>query len=136
MLEVRGKATGGVVFQRLESSLQDSLCIVKYLTRHLASSTSGRHIVKTLKMSTTTATLTQREEPLVVAARAPEARSGAFDGLTGADQYGDFRDELARNGFAVIKGAIPRERADQYADKMFTYLEELFVLSSVQNGHC
>ncbi|KAL1614334.1 hypothetical protein SLS54_009828 [Diplodia seriata] len=30
--------------------------------------------------------------------------------------YGDFRDDLSRDGYAIIKGAIPRERADQYAD--------------------
>lgn len=39
--------------------------------------------------------------------------------------YGDFRDDLVRNGFAVVKGAIPRERADAYADQMFSWLENL-----------
>lgn len=39
--------------------------------------------------------------------------------------YGDFRDDLIRDGFAVVKGAIPRERALKYADEMFTWLEEL-----------
>ncbi|EGP86980.1 unnamed protein product [Zymoseptoria tritici ST99CH_1A5] len=37
--------------------------------------------------------------------------------------YGDWRDDLARDGYAVIKGAIPRERADKYADAMFSWLE-------------
>ncbi|KKY19252.1 putative phytanoyl- dioxygenase [Diplodia seriata] len=37
--------------------------------------------------------------------------------------YGDFRDDLSRDGYAIIKGAIPRERADQYADDMYTWLE-------------
>ena len=40
-------------------------------------------------------------------------------------KFGDWRDDLARDGYAVIKGAIPRERADQYADKMFSWLEGL-----------
>lgn len=53
--------------------------------------------------------------------------NGKFDGLPQDSPYGDFRDDLVRDGFAVIKGAIPRERADAYADKMFTYLEELYV---------
>ena len=39
--------------------------------------------------------------------------------------YGDWRDDLVRDGFVVVKGAIPRERADQYAEDMFSYLENL-----------
>lgn len=39
--------------------------------------------------------------------------------------FGDFRDDLQRDGFAVVKGAVPRERADQYADQMFQWLEDL-----------
>lgn len=43
-----------------------------------------------------------------------------------ADQHhGDFRDDLSRDGFAIVKGAIPRARADQYADEMFSWLEGL-----------
>jgi hypothetical protein len=41
--------------------------------------------------------------------------------------YGDFRDDLLRDGFAVIKGAVPRKKADQYADQMYTWLENLYV---------
>ncbi|KAB2572050.1 hypothetical protein DBV05_g9278 [Lasiodiplodia theobromae] len=37
--------------------------------------------------------------------------------------YGDFRDDLSRDGYAIIKGAIPRERADKYADEMYSWLE-------------
>ena len=40
-------------------------------------------------------------------------------------KFGDWRDDLARDGYAVIKGAIPKERADKYADQMFTWLEGL-----------
>jgi hypothetical protein len=39
--------------------------------------------------------------------------------------YGDWRDDLARDGYAVVKGAIPKDRADKYADKMYTWLEDL-----------
>jgi hypothetical protein len=39
--------------------------------------------------------------------------------------FGDFRDDLLKNGFAVVKGAVPRERADQYAEEMFQWLEDL-----------
>lgn len=39
--------------------------------------------------------------------------------------FGDFRDDLARDGFAVVKGAIPKERALKYADEMYSWLEGL-----------
>ncbi|KAF5666586.1 phytanoyl dioxygenase [Fusarium circinatum] len=37
--------------------------------------------------------------------------------------FGDWRDDLYRDGFAVIKGAIPLERAEKYGDEMLSYLE-------------
>lgn len=37
---------------------------------------------------------------------------------------GDWRDDLLRDGFAVVKGAVPLERAEAYADEMYTWLEE------------
>lgn len=37
----------------------------------------------------------------------------------------DWQTDLERDGFAVVKGAIPRERADAYADRLWTYLEDL-----------
>ncbi|KAI9925828.1 hypothetical protein MW887_005634 [Aspergillus wentii] len=44
--------------------------------------------------------------------------------LDGTDNtFGDFRDDLARDGFAVVKGAIPRERALKYAGDMHSWLE-------------
>lgn len=43
--------------------------------------------------------------------------------------YNDFRDQLNRDGYAVIKGAIPRDRADRYADKFLSYIEDLYVFS-------
>ncbi|CRG92017.1 hypothetical protein PISL3812_09071 [Talaromyces islandicus] len=44
--------------------------------------------------------------------------------LDGTDhEFGDFRDNLARDGYAVIKGAIPQDRALHYADEMFSWLE-------------
>jgi hypothetical protein len=37
--------------------------------------------------------------------------------------FGDFRDDLARDGVAVIKGAIPRDRAVGYRDAALKWLE-------------
>jgi len=55
--------------------------------------------------------------------------SGARDErmkLDGTDpKFGDWRDELARDGYAVVKGAIPRAKALQYADRMYSWLEGL-----------
>lgn len=39
--------------------------------------------------------------------------------------YGDWRDDLARDGYAVVKGAVPRERAEKYGDEILSYLENL-----------
>ena len=40
-------------------------------------------------------------------------------------KYGDFRDDLVRDGFAVVKGAVPRDRADSYANELYKFLEDL-----------
>lgn len=37
--------------------------------------------------------------------------------------FGDWRDDLVRDGYAVIKGAVPRENALKYADKMLALVE-------------
>ncbi|KAE8328074.1 hypothetical protein BDV39DRAFT_204475 [Aspergillus sergii] len=37
--------------------------------------------------------------------------------------YGDWRDDLVRDGYAIVKGAVPRERAENYADDFMSYLE-------------
>lgn len=52
---------------------------------------------------------------------AGENRLFAKEGVT----YGDWRDDLVRDGVAVVKGAIPRDRADKYAEDIFTFLETL-----------
>lgn len=36
--------------------------------------------------------------------------------------YGDWRDELIANGYAVVKGAIPRERAQKYEKEMHDWV--------------
>jgi len=38
-------------------------------------------------------------------------------------KYGDWRDDLVRDGYVVVKGAVPRERAEKYADDILRYLE-------------
>lgn len=49
--------------------------------------------------------------------------------LTGAEagMLGDFRDDLARDGYAVVKGALSRETAEAVAEKVYQYLEGLHV---------
>lgn len=39
--------------------------------------------------------------------------------------YGDFRDDLLRDGYAVVNGAVPRDRALKYVDQIYDWLEEL-----------
>lgn len=46
--------------------------------------------------------------------------------VDGSDpKFGDWRDDLIRDGYAVVKGAVPRERALKYADQMYSLAESL-----------
>lgn len=42
-------------------------------------------------------------------------------------KFGDWRDDLIRDGYAVVKGAVPKERALNYADRMLSLMESLYV---------
>ncbi|KAK1465065.1 phytanoyl-CoA dioxygenase [Colletotrichum paranaense] len=69
-------------------------------------------------MATTTVSIT--EQPSAAIKTVDDGRMK----MDGHDpSYGDWRDDLLRDGYAVIKAAIPRERADGYADKMYGLLE-------------
>lgn len=78
-------------------------------------------------MSSTTETIAvfQDQSKALSEERLSQITSKLF--LRGAKEeaFGDFRDDLLRDGFAVVKGAVPRERADDYADQMFQWLEDL-----------
>jgi hypothetical protein len=37
----------------------------------------------------------------------------------------DWQKEIQENGFTVIKGAVPRERAEGYVNEMYQWLEDL-----------
>ena len=41
------------------------------------------------------------------------------------DVFGDFRDDLIRDGYVVVKGAVPRDRADAYGKAFYDFLESL-----------
>lgn len=51
--------------------------------------------------------------------------------FSGKTKYNDFRDDLVRDGYAVIP-AIAADKAKEYADAFHTYLEELFVVSPAE----
>ncbi|KAL1891052.1 hypothetical protein Sste5346_007876 [Sporothrix stenoceras] len=62
-------------------------------------------------------------ETVTATITAPAVESGRMR-MDGTDaRYGDWRDDLLRDGYAVVKGAIPRERALEYADKMYALAE-------------
>ncbi|CAF3661325.1 unnamed protein product [Fusarium graminearum] len=72
--------------------------------------------------ATTTTTTTTQEHPTLTLR--PEGLDRIV--IDGNDRrYGDWRDDLVRDGYAVIKGAIPRERALSYANRMYGLLESL-----------
>lgn len=67
----------------------------------------------------TTVTLTQPTPTL-------DLKGGSRIKGDGTDPaFGDWRDDLLRDGFAVVKGAIPQERALSYANRMLGLLESL-----------
>lgn len=79
--------------------------------------------------ATTTTTVTAPQiTPLT-----PQTERLRVDGTDRA--YGDFRDDLVRDGFAVVKGAVPRERAEGYADAMHSWLESLYVVTVWSLSH-
>ena len=74
--------------------------------------------------TTTTATTTITAE--VPSGRlTPQTERLRVDGTDPA--YGDFRDDLVRDGFAIVKGAVPRERAESYTNAMHSWFESLYV---------
>jgi hypothetical protein len=85
--------------------------------RELHSSANYRRI--DLTMSTTSTTITERPGVTTLSA----SRRLILDGTD--PTFGDWRDDLIRDGYAVIKGAIPRERAEKYVDAMYSWLEGL-----------
>ncbi|VUC20756.1 unnamed protein product [Clonostachys rosea] len=52
----------------------------------------------------------------------PELIKSSYPEVLSSESHSDFRDELARNGFAVVKGAIPPERAAHYREKAKDWL--------------
>lgn len=70
----------------------------------------------TATITTTTTTTTTAEHP-------KGQNRMLLDGKP--TNYGDFRDALNRDGYAVIKGAIPLDRANGYADAFYSYMEGL-----------
>ncbi|PYH86484.1 hypothetical protein BO82DRAFT_380125 [Aspergillus uvarum CBS 121591] len=77
--------------------------------------------MSTTTTTTTTTTTLPPPEPTPQKSKLCGTNRMPFDGQPTA--YNDFRDALSRDGYAVIKGAIPRERADKYADAFLSYLE-------------
>lgn len=68
-------------------------------------------------------TTTTAEHTLTLTGTAPTERRLQIDGSDPA--YGDWRDDLVKDGYAVIKGAIPTEKIEGYADRMYSLIEGL-----------
>lgn len=64
--------------------------------------------------------------PKGIKVAAPPSVVRATPPITHIDEsqtYNDFRDALLRDGYVVVKGAVPRERALHYADEIQSWLE-------------
>lgn len=88
-------------------------------------------------MATETLTATAETAPIVTLPAQVKVNGGDALGTTctlfaegESREYGDFRDDIIRDGFAVVKGAVPRDRANDYADRMHQWLEDLYVAVS------
>ncbi|KAK6429790.1 hypothetical protein LTR95_014062 [Oleoguttula sp. CCFEE 5521] len=68
-----------------------------------------------------TTTITQEARPARMTVQPSRNSALKVDGTD--PKFGDWRDDFVRDGYAVIKGAVPRERADKYADGMYSWLE-------------
>jgi hypothetical protein len=73
--------------------------------------------------SPTMSTSITSEVTASISLTAPSSGAMKLDGK--ATNYGDFRDDLNRDGYAVIKGAVPRERAEAYSNAFYSYIEGL-----------
>lgn len=71
--------------------------------------------------TTTTATFTAQSATLATLQRDGRLQ---VDG-TADRSFGDWRDDLIRDGYAIVKGAVPQERALSYADRMLSLAESL-----------
>jgi hypothetical protein len=49
--------------------------------------------------------------------------SGPNKIFTKEGAHGDWRDDLIRDGYYVVKGAVPKELIEKYGDDMLSYLE-------------
>ncbi|TLD14964.1 hypothetical protein PspLS_10836 [Pyricularia sp. CBS 133598] len=73
-----------------------------------------------------TVTVTKTESPAVNTepiglAPKPAGPNRLFNDVNA--KFGDWRDDLLRDGYVVVKGAVPRERAEKYAQEMYSWLE-------------
>ncbi|KAF4551084.1 Hypothetical protein D9617_14g075400 [Elsinoe fawcettii] len=91
-------------------------------------------------MSSTVVVAPTTTVPIKAAASPPPSTSTAgLPDLPHVDEQ--WYQDLKRDGFAIVKGAIPRDRADRYASDMFQWLEEFELgfsrhdLSTVHKDH-
>jgi len=53
----------------------------------------------------------------------PPPSATSFAKTLSKSKYGDFRDDFFRDGFVVIKGAVPKDRASVYQNEALNWLE-------------
>lgn len=75
------------------------------------------HIPLQVNMSTTAKEASSSEPPCMVRG------TPVLHCLDENTKYGDFRDDLARDGYAVVKGVLSKEKCDAYIDDIHDWLE-------------
>lgn len=74
-------------------------------------------------MSATVTAVEHQRVTTVAQNVAPMFPAFQYHDLLDKSGFGDWRDTLVENGYVVVKGAVPRERALAYRDLFFTWLE-------------
>lgn len=89
------------------------------------------HQISTMATATTTTTKAVPSKTTLIATKEgqssttpPETKRGMV--AEGCEASQQWHKDLVENGFAIVKGAIPRERADRYAEEMYEWLESLY----------
>lgn len=91
-----------------------------FLTSNKYSTSLGyRYHQDTMSTTTTTTATATATQPTLHLSSSQALKDGV------AANFGDWRDDLLRDGYAIVKGAIPRDRADGYANAMYDWLEGL-----------
>jgi len=66
------------------------------------------------------------DPPVIITHPAVEDKRGIYPDVTAT--YGDWRDDLFQNGYAVIPNVVEEERAKEYVESMYVSMNDFVLL--------